>query len=80
MMSEQVSCKCCGLCCVIPTTGRDCQHLVRLKSGKTLCRVYKTRLGRIIGKGLINDRLVIVKCVMRESVKTKFEGCPYNVA
>ena len=77
-MSEQVSCKRCGLCCVIPTTGRDCQHLVRLKSGRTLCRVYKTRLGRVIGKTTINGVVVQVRCVMREDVSTKYEGCPFN--
>ena len=63
-------CSNCGVCCIIPTTGKYCKHLIRLKSGRTLCRVYKTRLGRKIGEN--------VYCMMREDVHINFVGCTMN--
>lgn len=59
----------CGLCCKLPN-GKDCKHIVRLKNGKTLCRVYKTRLGRTLAPGVI--------CGPREMDKNNYEGCPFN--
>ena len=43
-------CERCGSCCWL---GKDrshkCKFLVLLKNGKTLCRIYKTRLGTYLG-------------------------------
>jgi len=65
-----VFCRNCGKCCIIPLTGKPCKHLVRLKSGKTLCRVYKTRLGRKIAEDTI--------CILREQSTQDYEGCSFN--
>ena len=72
------TCKMCGNCCVIPGTNKDCKHLIRLKSGRTLCRVFKTRIGRVIGEMKVNDKVFPVKCLMREDVKQNYDGCPFN--
>jgi len=62
----------CGKCCYYIKDGvlKKCKHLVKLSNGKTLCRVYKTRLGREIDKG--------VYCTMYERLEYEFEGCPLN--
>lgn len=71
----------CGKCCYVPkyedpeiptclTSWGPCKHLVRLKSGKTVCRVFHTRLGT-----KIDERHV---CVLREESNFDYEGCPFN--
>lgn len=68
----------CGKCChlVDSVTKRPgiktCTQLVKLKGGRTLCRIYsnKGRLGKDIGAGN--------QCNHREDIRWDFEGCPYN--
>ena len=54
---------------------RKCKHLVRLKSGKTLCRVYKKHLGKLLFKDKKGIKYV---CIMRKNNTHDYEGCPYN--
>jgi hypothetical protein len=51
---------------------KTCSHLIRLKSGRTLCRIYndKRRLKKDIGAGN--------QCNEREKVRWDYEGCPLN--
>jgi len=42
-----MKCLRCGKCCYFE--GKKCPHLVLLKGGTTLCRIYKRRLGTVIG-------------------------------
>jgi hypothetical protein len=71
-MSDEPKCIMCGKCCHYILDGKlvKCKHLVRLPSGKTLCRIYKTRLGTSIGPGRV--------CAQRERRHENFDGCPYN--
>ena len=73
-----ITCKRCGICCKIPGILKDCKHLIRLKSGKTLCRVYNSRLGKKIGKMEHDGKVIDVVCMMRECVKQNYSGCPFN--
>lgn len=52
-----------------------CKHLVKLKSGKTLCRVYKTHLGRVLHD---NKDGTVQVCKLRKDGNYDYEGCPYN--
>ena len=73
-MNEPV-CRRCGICCFFKedekTTKKPCRYLIRLKSGRTLCRIYKNRLGKDIGNGH--------HCTTREKDKNNYTGCPLNV-
>ena len=63
----------CGKCCYLNNNGvqfSKCKYLLILKNGKTLCRIYKNRLGVEIAKGHF--------CTLRENVTYNFLGCPYN--
>ena len=70
------ACLLCGQCCHFIIDGKlhKCKYLATLKSGKTLCRVYKTRLNRILFK--TKDK--IIRCQLRSSVSQNYPGCPYN--
>lgn len=68
-------CKRCGRCCRLIINGvlREdvkCPHLVILKSGKTLCRVYKTRLGRKLNSE--------TECYLRKDIPLNYPDCPFN--
>ena len=68
----------CGLCCHHTRTnqkgedylGEPCKFLIKLKSGKTLCRVYRNRLDKEIEKGYF--------CTLRKLTKYDYENCPLN--
>jgi hypothetical protein len=69
------TCNRCGQCCYLQDkdgkyTSKKCRHLVYLKSGKTICRIYKTRLGKRLDEFNV--------CGPREVIKHNFKGCPYN--
>ena len=71
-MTDEPICRRCGQCC------KNCTHLVHLKK-TTICRIYPTRLGKIINVFDVNTaswRKTI--CVERKDVKENFAGCPYN--
>ena len=74
-VGRMLNCSRCGQCCFLRDSNgvpyKKCKHLVVLKSGKTLCRVYNARLGRKIGP--------INKCTMRENVNINYKDCPWNV-
>ena len=67
-----IKCLFCGKCCYYLENGilTKCKFLVKRKNGKTLCRVYSTRLGRPIG---VNHH-----CDLRVNSEFDYEGCPYN--
>jgi uncharacterized cysteine cluster protein YcgN (CxxCxxCC family) len=71
-----VVCVRCGRCCELVDKegvpiGVFCRYLVRLESGRTLCRVYKVRLGKKID--------AFNKCGPRSKSLWNFEGCSLNV-
>jgi len=53
---------------------KKCKHLIKTKTGKTLCRVYNKRLGIIIDK----DANGMIGCVYRDNSKYDYKDCPYN--
>ena len=73
---EADKCERCGKCCHYykDSKVKPCQFLVRLPGGKTLCRVYETRNGRIID----TDGRRPVICGNREDSPNDYPGCPYN--
>jgi len=72
-----VVCKRCGTCCHYEYNGRikPCKHLIKLSSGKYLCRIYNKRLGTVIDK-LPNGDYVV--CKNRLDKKQHYKDCPYN--
>ncbi len=65
-------CTRCGRCCYLMIDGKPvkCKHLVKLKSGTTLCRIYKKRIGEVIGQGF--------KCGYIEASPYDYKECPFN--
>jgi hypothetical protein len=53
---------------------KKCKYLVKLSSGKTLCRIYKTRIGTVID--IING--VKIKCGYRTDIPLNYPNCLYN--
>jgi hypothetical protein len=49
--------------------------LVTLKNGKTLCRIYKNRLGYVLAK--VDGGVIL--CNERKNSEWNYEGCEYNV-
>ena len=63
----------CGACCFLVVDGVrsvPCKHLVRLSSGKTLCRVYNQRIGLDLGCNNF--------CSFRVDLHENFPDCPFN--
>jgi len=76
MAKEDQICKRCGACChyTAPDGSRKaCRYLITLSSGSTLCRVYKTRLGRVVGLAEHGK----IYCAPREAHGIE-PGCPLN--
>lgn len=71
-----MSCNRCGQCCYYYCEGKrlPCKHLVKLRSGRTLCRIYRTRKGVTVYK----TPKVKVICIDRVQVPLNFTDCPYN--
>jgi hypothetical protein len=72
-MTEE--CNRCSICCHIlkpdgTVTKEVCKHLVKLKSGKYHCRIYKTRLGTKLSKTNV--------CGMRTDFQFNIPNCPQN--
>jgi hypothetical protein len=69
-------CQRCGRCCHYIKDGRlkACKHLIRLPSGRTLCRVFAKRLTEVIDT--IGEKQV--RCVMRKDSHFDYENCPFN--
>ena len=72
-----VTCKRCGLCCYYIIDGKlkKCKHLVTLKSGSKVCRIYPRRLGKVLD---VKDNGQKVMCMLRKNSYYDYEGCPYN--
>lgn len=78
-MSEP-TCKRCAKCCFLVDgmgnpTKKLCKFCISMGNNRFACRIYKTRLGTLIGKA--DDGFMNV-CVMREKSKLRYEGCEYN--
>jgi hypothetical protein len=70
-----VDCKRCGKCCyrLIKTgiiTNEKCKYLIILKNGRTLCRIYKNRLGTKTHENNV--------CGLRTAFPFNIKGCPQN--
>ena len=78
MTDDTLKCSRCGFCCHYWLNGKfkRCKHLVRLKNGNTLCRVYKTRLGKVIDYNPITKKNIT--CNPRLSIMFNYKGCPFN--
>ena len=78
-MSEDTQvCTRCGKCCHYYVNGelRKCKHLVILTPKTTLCRVYKTRLGRVLDYNPITKKNIT--CNPRLSYMVNYKDCPFN--
>jgi len=77
-MNKKIICNRCGSCCHLYIDDKKikCKHLVYLKNGKTLCRIYnkKKRIGSIIA--IYNGKKYF--CSSRERSTYDYKGCPYN--
>lgn len=67
-------CNRCGQCCYLLRnelpSDIPCKYLIKLKSGKTLCRIYRNRFEKKIdGENL---------CMPRKILQYDYEDCPYN--
>lgn len=71
------NCVQCGKCCHFMTKEglKPCKFLLII-DGKTKCKVYRTRLGRLIFYGDSNFPAMI--CSQRKMTDTDFKGCPLN--
>lgn len=69
-------CKNCGLCCYlyVDYIKIKCRHLVILSSDTSLCRIYKSRLGKVTH---VYKRKKYY-CTDREKSTYDYPGCPYN--
>jgi len=67
------TCLRCGRCCHYVLNGvvNQCKFLITASRTKTICRVYSTRLGQQIDKGVF--------CVERGCSPFDFPNCSYNV-
>jgi len=72
----------CGQCCVLKLRNLDgtftykpCKHLVFLKSGKTLCRIYKKRLDTKLGSDESGQQH---ECILRVYDRHDYTDCPFN--
>lgn len=77
MADADKKCLRCGKCCHVIEDGRvkKCRFLIQLRSGKTLCRKYNTRLGTVIG----GDKAWGIKvCGQRVKGEWDYDGCPFN--
>jgi len=74
-MNEDIICNRCGRCCHYLVKGvlTKCRYLI-VVGNKTICRIYKNRLGTIIYR----DSDITVKCDHRDNIKRDYDGCPYN--
>jgi hypothetical protein len=77
MMDSSASdlCKRCGKCCHFEYKGirKTCPQLYE-KEGKTWCKIYRHRLGAIMGT-IHNTPFY---CGMRKDSTYDYLGCPYN--
>ena len=68
------TCQRCGKCCMLRNVDgsviKPCKFLVKLKNGKTLCRIYKKRIGVKLDEGFW--------CGLRENSPFDFKDCPFN--
>jgi len=89
--TNNLGCIRCGKCCeyiMYKTNGepylKRCKHLVRLKTGKTICRMYYKRKLLRTGHGIKVDEFMIgderkdVFCLWRINGHFDYEGCPFN--
>lgn len=73
-----ITCLRCGTCChfTLPDGSKQkCKYLVMM-GNKSSCRIYGSRLGRVVYKNRTHNMKVI--CTARINVKKEYPGCPYN--
>ena len=77
---EHIVCNRCGQCCYFMVDGKKkkCKHLVLLKNGKSLCRIYSKRLGKVLYSRVKGEERIQSVCMMREEVYYNYPNCPFN--
>jgi hypothetical protein len=67
-----------GKCCTYMLDGKlkRCKYLVKLNSNRTLCRVYATRLGRILDTS--SDGKTMIRCMLKKDSSIHYDTCPYD--
>jgi hypothetical protein len=67
----------CGRCCHFIVDGKivKCRYLIKIGATKTTCRIFKNRLGVVIGKTEKGER---IKCADRKAAQFDYPGCPFN--
>ena len=74
-------CKRCAICCHyfdVQGVLKRCRYVVRLRGGKTLCRIYNRRLGTVIGRTMREGKILDIMCCKRDKVPYNYPGCPFN--
>ena len=80
---KKIACRLCGQCCYLidvktqQPTGKRCKHLIRLKNGTYLCRIYIKR-NELLKRGwpvkINGDNY----CLNRALSPIDYTGCPWN--
>ena len=52
-----------------------CKYLLTYRNGKTSCRVYGSRLRKVID---VDSKRRPVVCMMRDEIRINYDGCPHN--
>lgn len=78
-METEANCMRCSCCCMMIIDNKQsdipCKYLVKLSSGRSVCRIYKSRIGKKLGYDNV--------CVYRKDMHYNFKhpvfgDCPYN--
>lgn len=67
----------CGKCCHYLYAGKlkRCRYLVKTRDGKTYCKIYYRRLGKVLDI-LPNGHKIV--CVNRDQYLYDYPDCPFN--
>lgn len=70
---KMIKCLQCGKCCYKLVKGKleKCKFLIKLKEGKTICRIYNNRLGTETGHKSV--------CIERKDSPFNYKNCPFNI-
>ena len=72
-----IICKRCGRCChfIVDGVKKKCKYLVKLKEGRTYCKIYNNRKRAILS---VNSDGSYTTCNNRNELAVNFKDCHYN--